>query len=65
MPKLIRQIDKEGVSRFTMGSFDTYNEALTLLREVQKNKIKDAFITASYKGERRLLSDLVQSKIIK
>lgn len=65
MPKIIRKVDKEGVCRFTMGNFDTYNEALSLLREVQRNKIKDAFITALYMGERRLLSDLVQSKIIK
>jgi len=65
MPKIIRKIDKDGVSRFTMGSFDTYNDALALLRDVQKSKIKDAFITAVYKGERRLLNDLVQSKIIK
>jgi tetratricopeptide (TPR) repeat protein len=65
MPKIIRKIDKDGVSRFTMGSFDTYNQALALLRNLQKSKIKDAFITAVFEGERRLLSDLAQSKIIK
>jgi tetratricopeptide (TPR) repeat protein len=65
MPKIIRKMDKDGVSRFTMGSFDTYNQAFALLRNLQKSNIKDAFITAVFEGERRLLSDLVQSKIIK
>lgn len=65
MPKIIRQIDKEGISRFTMGYFDTYNQALELLNQVKKNNLNDAFITAIYKGERRLLTDLVSSNIIK
>lgn len=65
MPKIIRRTDKDGVSRFTMGSFDTYNEALELLRRVQTSKISDAFITSMYKGERKLLYQLVEEGIIK
>jgi tetratricopeptide (TPR) repeat protein len=64
MPVIVKRTDKENVSRFTMGSFDTYNEALELLRQVQANKIKDAFITAVYKGERKLLYQLVDEKIL-
>ena len=65
LPKIIRRRDKDGVTRFTMGSFNTYNEALELLRRVQGNKIQDAFITASYNGERKLLYQLVADKVIK
>jgi len=65
LPKIIRRLDKDGVSRFTMGSFNTYNEALELLRKVQQNKIPDAFITATYNGERKLLYQIVEEKIIK
>ncbi len=65
MPKIIRRMDKDGVSRFTMGSFDTYDQALELLHKVQKSNIKDAFITSVYKGERKLLYQLVDEKIIK
>jgi len=48
-----------------MGSFSTYNEAQELLRQVQQNKIPDAFITAIYNGERKLLYQLVEEKVIK
>lgn len=65
LPKIIRRLDKDGVSRFSMGSFDTYNEALDLLKQVQQNKIQDAFITATYNGERKLLYQLVEEKVIK
>jgi tetratricopeptide (TPR) repeat protein len=64
MPRIIKQTDKDNVNRFTMGDFATYNEAQQLLREVQKNA-KDAFITAVYQGERKLLSQLVDEKILK
>lgn len=65
LPKIIRRLDKDGVTRFTMGNFSTYNEALALLRQVQQNKVPDAFITATYKGERKLLYQLVEEKVIK
>ncbi|WP_317899956.1 hypothetical protein [Aurantibacillus circumpalustris] len=65
LPKIIRHLDKDGVTRFTMGSFTTYNDALELLHIVQQNKISDAFITANYKGERKLLYQLVEEKVIK
>jgi tetratricopeptide (TPR) repeat protein len=65
LPKIIRRADKDGVSRFTMGSFNTYNEALELLQKVQQNKITDAFITSLYNGERKLLYQLVEENVIK
>lgn len=65
LPKIIRRTDKDGVTRFTMGSFDTYSQALALLKKVQDNKIQDGFITATYHGERKLLYQLREEKVIK
>ena len=65
LPKIIRHLDKDGVTRFTMGSFNTYNEALILLKQVQQNKIGDAFITTTYNGERKLLYQLVDENVIR
>ncbi|MBL7933183.1 MAG: PD40 domain-containing protein, partial [Bacteroidia bacterium] len=64
MPKIVKRTDKEKINRFTIGSYRTYNEAFDLLKRVQENKIADAFITATYKGERKLLYQLVEEKIM-
>lgn len=64
LPKIVKRTDKEKINRFTMGSFKTYNEAYALLKRVQEAKIADAFITATYKGQRKLLYQLVDEKIM-
>jgi hypothetical protein len=64
LPKVTRHMDKDKVSRFTMGRFETYNEAQTFLKQVQPT-IKDAFVTAVYKGERRLVFQLAAEGILK
>ncbi len=64
MPKIVKRTDKEKINRFTIGSYKTYNEAYDLLKRVQDAKITDAFITATYKGERKLLYQLVDEKIM-
>jgi tetratricopeptide (TPR) repeat protein len=64
-PRIVKKVDKDNVTRFTIGSFKTYNEAFELLKEVQKNKVPDAFITAVYRGERKLLYQLAGENIIK
>jgi hypothetical protein len=63
LPRIIRKTDADQITRFTMGNFETYNEALTLLKIVQKNKLKDAFIIAFYKGEKKMLQQLVDENI--
>ena len=63
-PKIIRQTDKDYITRFTMGNFNSYNEAMVLLNKVHANNLKGAFITAVYQGERKLLYQLVEEKII-
>jgi tetratricopeptide (TPR) repeat protein len=64
LPKIIRQTDNDGITRFTMGNYKTYNEALALLEIIQKSKIKDAFIIAIYNGEKKQLNQLIEEKII-
>lgn len=64
LPKIIRQTDNDGITRFTMGNYKTYNEALALLEVIQKSKIKDCFIIAVYNGEKKQLHQLFEEKII-
>lgn len=63
-PKIIRKTGDDQITRFTMGSFDTYLEAYQLLQKLQENKLEDAFIIAVYKGERKSLQQLVDEKIL-
>jgi hypothetical protein len=65
MPKIIRQTDNDYITRFSMGNFDTFNEAQALLEKVQENNLKDAFIYAIYKGEKKFLHQLLEEKIVK
>lgn len=64
MPKIIRQTDKDYITRFTMGNFNSYNEAQLLLEQLQKNKLPDAFIIAMYNGEKKFLQQLLDEKIL-
>ncbi len=63
MPKIIRKTDKDNITRFTMGNYDTYNQARELLKSVQKHNIKEAFIISFYKGERKFLYQLETDKV--
>jgi hypothetical protein len=64
LPKIIRKTYTDQVTRFTMGNFETYNEALLLLDKVKKNNLNSAFVVAIYKGEQKLLQQLVEEKIL-
>ncbi|MDP1802142.1 MAG: hypothetical protein Q8L81_12365 [Bacteroidota bacterium] len=65
MPKIIRQTDDDYITRFSMGNFETYNEAQALLEKVLVNNLKDAFIYSIYKGEKKFLHQLLEEKIVK
>ncbi len=65
MPKIIRQTDDDYITRFSMGNYETYNEAQELLEKVQKNNLKDSFIYAIYNGQKKFLHQLLEEKIIK
>ncbi len=64
MPKIIRKTDKDYVTRFTMGNYETYQDAFELLKKVQKNNLKEAFIISFYKGEKKFLNQLESDKIL-
>lgn len=65
LPKIIRKVDEDNITRFTMGDFDTYAEAQELLKKVHSQNIRDAFIIAYYKGEKKLITDLVKEEIVR
>ncbi len=65
MPKIIRQTDNDYITRFSMGNYETFNEAQELLEKVLQNNIKDAFIYAVYNGEKKFLHQLLEEKIVK
>ena len=64
LPKIIRQTDKDLITRFTMGNYSTYNEAKILLETLRKNKLNDAFIIAVYNDERKFIHQLIEEKIL-
>ena len=64
LPKIIRKVENDHITRFTMGGYATYNEARVLLEKLQKAEVKDAFIVASYKEERKILQQLVDENIL-
>lgn len=64
LPKIIRKVENDHITRFTMGGYATYDEAKVLLEKLQKAKVKDAFIVASYKDERKILQQLVEENIL-
>lgn len=51
----------DGITRFTMKSFKNIAEAEVFRQEMIKMGIKDAWITAEYKGERKLLEELFRN----
>jgi hypothetical protein len=62
-------IDKEllqdGVTRFTIGKFDTLNEAIAFNKKVHNHGQEDAFVIAVYNGKRKYLNELVAEGILK
>ncbi|MFI5151218.1 MAG: hypothetical protein ACHQRM_15915 [Bacteroidia bacterium] len=49
----------DGITRFTMREFKTLSEAETFRQTCIKLGTRDAWITASYKGERKLLQECI------
>jgi hypothetical protein len=50
----------DGITRFTMGSFFTYRDALGLKDAAYKAGVKDVFVTGIYNGKRVLLENLIK-----
>jgi hypothetical protein len=49
----------DGITRFTMKEFKTIREAEAFRQKCIAKGIKDAWITAVYKGERKTLEELI------
>lgn len=64
MPKIIRQTDADAITRFTMGNFETFNQANDLLKKIRVNTNSDAFIIATYNGQKKYLQQLIEEKIL-
>lgn len=50
----------DGITRFTMKEFKTLAEAEAFRQQVIRKGTKDAWVTGWYKGERKLLQDLIK-----
>lgn len=64
LPKTLRKTFTDNITRFTIGSYKTLNEANDILLKAKKNGIKDAFIIAIYKGERYYFKELLNQHIL-
>lgn len=65
LPKALRKTFLDNITRFTIGSYKTLNEANDVLLKAKKNGIKDAFIIIIYKGERYYFKELLNQQILK
>ncbi|MCC7301963.1 MAG: PD40 domain-containing protein [Bacteroidia bacterium] len=57
--KVENTVLSDGITRFTVGTFNTLNKAQNFKSKAVKAGIDDAFITAIYKGERVYLKQIV------
>lgn len=58
-----KKLLSDGITRFTMGSFSSLEEADGFKKQVVDKGIADAFIIALYKGQRLMLEQLVEQGI--
>jgi hypothetical protein len=63
--KIQRNKYEDGITRFTIGSYQKINDGLKLLNTIQTEAVKDAFIIAVYQGKKYYLPELIKSGIIK
>jgi tetratricopeptide (TPR) repeat protein len=56
--KVQKSKSDDGITRFTLGRQATLNEVYELKKKVVNAGVKDAFVTAIYKGKRMLLKDM-------
>lgn len=59
--KIEKRTIADGITRFTIGNFDTLDEAEVLKNKIISRGVEDAFITIIENGERKLLKDVFPS----
>lgn len=62
--RLLRKVYDDGITRFTVGNYTTFNEAYKNLSAVRESAAKDAFIIAVYKNKHYYLKDILNKGII-
>ncbi len=63
--KVEKKLLDDGLTRVTIGSYKTLNEALDFKKKVRTGGFPDAFVTAIYNGKRVYLTELETMGIIK
>ena len=61
--ELTRKKGTDGITRFTVGDYETFNKAEKVTKRARKIGDKDAFILVYYKGERTSLNTLIAQGI--
>ena len=61
--ELERKKGEDGITRFTIGDYESFNKADKITNRARKVGDKDAFILVFYKGERTKLNDLIAQGI--
>ena len=62
MPIIIRETFDDYITRFTMGNYETFNEAYDLMLKLKEKNMKGEFIIAVYNGKRLYLNDQPRKK---
>ncbi len=62
---IIRKIYDDGITRFTIGNYKTFNEAFERITDVKELAVKDAFILVQYKNKHYYLSDILKKGLLK
>lgn len=62
---IIRKVYDDGITRFTIGNFKTFNDAFERLRDVKEFAVKDAFIVVYYKNKYYYLKDILEKGLLK
>lgn len=57
--ELVREKGADGITRFTIGDYETFNKAEKVTNRVREIGDKDAFMLVFYKGERTSLNKLI------
>jgi hypothetical protein len=65
LPAIRRQSYADGITRFTLGEFNTLKQADDMCKLAKKIAIKDAFVIAFYKNKRLSLNNLIKGNYLK
>ncbi len=62
---IIRKVYLDGITRFTIGNFKTFNDAYERMADVREFSVRDAFIIVYYKNKYYYLKDILEKGLLK